>query len=84
MRVLYTRIKVSRPVSEDSDSDFASCMHAEVSLLFQTPDCIWESGTETHLKVLCSEFELIPHHASWSNAFVYAKEKSIFIFDVAI
>lgn len=47
-------------------------MHIDIFLLFQTPDCIWESDPEAHLNVLCSQCELIPCQVSWINAFVYA------------
>lgn len=47
-------------------------MHVDIFLLFQTPDCIWESGPETCLNVLCLKRELIPRQVSRSNAFVYA------------
>lgn len=47
-------------------------MQIDVFLLFQTPDCIWESDPKAHPNVLCSQCELIPCQASWSNAFVYA------------
>lgn len=47
-------------------------MHVDIFLLFQTPDCIWESGPETCLNVLCLKRELLPCQVSRSNAFVYA------------
>lgn len=36
-------------------------MHVDISLLFQTPDCTWESGPETCLDVLLS-------NVSWYHA----------------
>lgn len=50
-------------------------MHVDTFLLFQTPDCIWESAPAMHLNVLCSERELVLCQVSWSRVFVWASNR---------